>query len=152
VQGSTLYWNWRIRVPRRLRNIRSSAAVVWNTVDVLEHSSLLQLQQQYQIPIFSIGPLHKIAPGSTNSLLKEDTSCIAWIDKQAPNSVIYVSMGSLAMVDKKELTETAWGLANSDQTFLWVMRGGLVDGPDQCVDLLTKDFKERIGERGHIVK
>ncbi|CAK9147428.1 unnamed protein product [Ilex paraguariensis] len=134
-----------------LCNIRSSAAVVWNTIEFLEHSVLSQLQQQYQIPIFSIGPLHKITPASTTSLLKEDTNCLAWLDKQVLNSVIYVSMGSLAIMDYKELVETAWGLANSDQPFLWVVRPGLVKGSDQWVELFPKGFKEIVGKRGQIV-
>lgn len=54
-----------------------------------------------------------MAPFSTTSLLKEDYSCIQRLDKQAPNSVIYISLGSLATMDHKELTMMAWGLANS---------------------------------------
>ncbi|CAK9187892.1 unnamed protein product [Ilex paraguariensis] len=137
-----------------LNKIRSSAAIVWNTMDFLEHSSLSQLQQQYQIPNFSIGPMHKTAPISTTSLLKEDNSCLAWLDKQAPNTVIYMSLGSLAMVDKKELAEMAWGLANSDQPFLWVVRPGLVDGSEASNQFLElfQGFQERIRGRGLVVK
>ncbi|KAK3000219.1 hypothetical protein RJ639_024214, partial [Escallonia herrerae] len=133
------------------RTTRSSSAIIWNTIDHLEHSSLEQLHQFYNVPLFSIGPLHKMALAKSTSLLIEDTDCIEWLDKQALLSVLYISLGSLATVDKKELAEMAWGLANSGQPFLWVVRPGSVRD-SESPELLPEGFKERIGERGHLVK
>ncbi|CBI16032.3 unnamed protein product, partial [Vitis vinifera] len=104
-----------------------SSPIIWNTMDCLEQSSLTQRQQQLQVPFFPIGPLHKLAPPSSSSLLEEDSSCITWLDKHSPKSVIYVSWGSLACMDAKDLAEVAWGLANSNQPFLWVVRPGSAD-------------------------
>ncbi|XWS71636.1 hypothetical protein CRYUN_Cryun03dG0155100 [Craigia yunnanensis] len=130
---------------------RTSSAVIWNTVDVLEQSSLENIQKQCQVPIFPIGPLHKVAPPSSSSLIKEDTSCITWLDKQIQNSVLYVSLGSVASIDKKELVEMAWGLANSKHPFLWVIRPGSVDDLEWN-KLLPEGFIEAIEENGCIVK
>lgn len=132
-------------------DIRSSLAVIWNSVDMLEPAPLQQLQQHHGVPFFSIGPFHKIAPALPTSLIEEDTNCLSWLDKQAPNSVIYVSLGSLATIDKKDLIEMAWGLANSNQSFLWVIRLSLVNGTE-CVDCLPENFKEITRDRGCIVK
>jgi UDP:flavonoid glycosyltransferase YjiC (YdhE family) len=132
-------------------NIKTSSAIIWNTIDYLEKSSLTKIQQQSQVPIFSIGPLHAIASASCSSLLEEDTSCLAWLNKQSYNSVIYVSFGSVAFMDIKELVEIAWGLANSQQPFLWVVRPGSVNG-SEWIEVLPEGFKEIIGERGYIVK
>ncbi|KAM7522139.1 hypothetical protein LguiA_012041 [Lonicera macranthoides] len=133
-------------------NMRNSSAIIWNTNDYLEHSSLSKLRQEhYQMPFFPVGPLHIVAPPSSTSLLKDDNSCIEWLDKQAPNSVIYVSLGSIATIDEKELAETAWGLANSDQPFLWTFRPGSVRG-SEWVELLPESFREKVGERCKIVK
>ncbi|XVE59331.1 hypothetical protein DITRI_Ditri05aG0037300 [Diplodiscus trichospermus] len=130
---------------------RTSSAVIWNTIDVLEKSSLETIQKQCQVPIFPIGPLHKVAPPSSCSLMEEDTSCITWLDKQTQNSVLYVSLGSVASIDKNELVEMAWGLANSKQPFLWVIRPGSVD--DQVWnELLPEGFMEAVEENGCIVK
>ncbi|KAM7522138.1 hypothetical protein LguiA_012040 [Lonicera macranthoides] len=134
-----------------VRNVKTSSGIIWNTVDDLESSSMSQLQQYYQLPFFSVGPLHKMAPSSSNSLLKEDYSCIQWLDKQAPNSVIYISLGSLATMDHKELTEMAWGLANCGQPVLWVVRPNSV-GDSEWVELLPEGFQEATGERVHIIK
>ncbi|XVF19980.1 hypothetical protein REPUB_Repub11eG0158200 [Reevesia pubescens] len=132
-------------------NTGTSSAVILNTTDDLEQSSLQKIQKQCQVPVFPIGPLHKVAPASSSSLIKEDTSCITWLDKQIQNSVLYVSSGSVASIDKEELVEMAWGLANSKQPFLWVIRPGLVDDLEWN-KLLPEGFIEAAGENGCIVK
>jgi UDP:flavonoid glycosyltransferase YjiC (YdhE family) len=132
-------------------NIRTSSVIIWNTIDFLEKSSLAKIQHQSQVPIFSIGPLHEIASASSSSLLEEDTSCLTWLNKQSHNSVIYVSFGSVAFMEIKELVEITWGLANSQQPFFWVVRPGSVNG-SEWIEVLPEGFKEIIGERGYIVK
>jgi hypothetical protein len=132
-------------------NFETSSAIINNTIDCLENSSLVKLQQKCQVPIFPIGPMHKIASAFSNSLLEEDTSCLAWLDKQSCNSVIYVSLGSVAFMDVKELVELAWGLAHSKQPFLWVLHPGSIYGTE-WIEVLPEGFKENIGNRGYIVK
>ncbi|KAK4441096.1 UDP-glucose iridoid glucosyltransferase [Sesamum alatum] len=100
---------------------------------------------------FSIGPFHKMAPAIPTSLLEEENICLSWLDKQAPNSVIYVSLGSLAIIDEKALTELAWGLAKSEQPFLWVVRPSLVNGSD-AMESLPEDLIKTTQERGLVVK
>ncbi|XP_059296480.1 UDP-glycosyltransferase 76E1 [Lycium ferocissimum] len=137
---------------RAMSDIGSSVATIWNTMQDLENTMLLRLQEHYKVPFFPIGPFHKMVPSiSSTSILEEDRSCIEWLDKQAPNSVLYVSLGSLVRIDDKELTETAWGLANSKQPFLWVIRPGSVSG-FQCAEALPDGFEKMVGERGQIVK
>ncbi|CAK9187894.1 unnamed protein product [Ilex paraguariensis] len=75
-----------------ISHIGTSSAIIWNSVDCLEPSALAQLKQHSQVPLFTIGPLHKMAPASSTSLIKEDTNCSAWLDKQAPDSVIYLEL------------------------------------------------------------
>jgi UDP:flavonoid glycosyltransferase YjiC (YdhE family) len=135
----------------RAANIRTSSAIIYNTIDCLENSSLAKTQQQCQVPTFPIGLMHSFASATSSSLLEEDTSCLAWLDKQSCNSVIYVSLGSVAFMDIKELVEMAWGLANSQQLFLWVVRPGSIRGVE-WIEVLHESFKENIGERGYIVK
>ena len=59
--------------------------------------------------------------------------------------------GSLDSIDEKALAEMAWGLANSDQPFLWVIRPGSVHG-SKWIELLLENLRDSIGERGGIVK
>jgi UDP:flavonoid glycosyltransferase YjiC (YdhE family) len=133
-------------------NNKTFSPIIYNTIECLENSSLAKIQHQCQVPIFPIGPMHRIASiASSSSLLEEDTSCLTWLDKQSCKSVIYVSLGSVAFMDIKELVEMAWGLANSMQPFLWVVRPGSVRGAE-WIEVLPEGFKENIGERGYIVK
>ena len=119
-------------------------------MDCLEQSSLAHIQQQCQVPNFLIGPIHKFGPASPySSLLKEDTSCMPWLGKQTKNSVIYVSLGSIASMDEKEIAEMAWGLANSQQPFLQVVRPNSINGSKNKV--LSQIFKETVGEKGCII-
>ncbi|XP_025014347.2 UDP-glucose iridoid glucosyltransferase [Ricinus communis] len=130
---------------------RSSLAIIWNTMDSLERSSLIKIHMQSEVPFFPIGPMHKIVPASSSSLLEEDNNCIPWLDKQAAKTVIYISLGSIAIIDKNELTEMTWGLVNSSQQFLWVIRPGSIQG-SSWTELLPDGFREAVGERGCIVK
>ncbi|XP_031387329.1 UDP-glucose iridoid glucosyltransferase-like [Punica granatum] len=91
----------------RARKIGSSSGIIWKTTEFLELESLVELQQQFQIQFLPIGPLHKLSTASSTSFLTEDAGCIEWLDKQAHNSVIYVSFGSLAPVTEEEFTEMA---------------------------------------------
>ncbi|CAK9147436.1 unnamed protein product [Ilex paraguariensis] len=140
-----------VKLIELLSKLTTSSAVICNTVDYIEHSAVSKLQQHYQVPFFLIGPLHKLASASSTSFVIEDTHCVEWLDKQAPQSVIYVSFGSTITINKKDLTEMAWGLANSDQPFLWVIRPGSVHG-SEFAELLPESFEEKVGERGCIVK
>ncbi|KAH7537268.1 hypothetical protein FEM48_Zijuj03G0074800 [Ziziphus jujuba var. spinosa] len=107
------------------RETNASAGIIWNTFEQLEETSLNKLRQEIGIPIFPVGPLHKFFTASSSRLLAQDLSSISWLNQQATNTVLYVSFGSLATITETEFLEIAWGLANSKQPFLWVVRPGL---------------------------
>ncbi|KAK9930491.1 hypothetical protein M0R45_027528 [Rubus argutus] len=52
---------------------------------------------------------------------------------KAPNSVVYVNFGSITVMTNEQLVEFAWGLANRNMTFLWVIRPDLVAGKSAIV-------------------
>lgn len=129
--------------------------VILNTVDSLEDSSLNQLQHLYKISLFPIGPLHMIANdpnNNSNKTLQESHNCISWLNNQARNSVLYVSLGSIASWEEKELTEVAGGLSNSRQKFLWVIRPETVNDVLAWSESLSEDVKEGMAARGCVVK
>lgn len=137
--------------------VTPSLGVICNTVDFLEGPSLEQLRKHYyKVSFFPIGPLYMIAEESSSrsssSLLEEDYSCITWLNNQARRSVLYVSLGSIASWEEKELTEVACGLANSKQRFVWVIRPETIDDVSEWVETLPEEVKVAIRERGCIVK
>ncbi|XP_043720251.1 UDP-glycosyltransferase 76B1-like [Telopea speciosissima] len=137
-----------------VNHVKPSSGVILNTFHHLEESELAKFGQEVPIPIFTIGPFHKLFPASSSSLLSQDRSCITWLDTQPPNSVIYVSFGSVASMDEAEFVEIAWGLANSECPFLWVVRSGLVHGSDRIEPVWPDGLLELMisGGKGCIVK
>ncbi|KAJ0101016.1 hypothetical protein Patl1_06505 [Pistacia atlantica] len=97
-----------------------------NTFEDLEGPILSHIRTKCP-KIYTIGPLHlhletRLAASnnmesfkSSNSLWEVDKSCMAWLDKQPPQSVIYVSFGSLAMLTREQYLEFWHGLVNSKQ-------------------------------------
>ncbi|XP_050160003.1 UDP-glycosyltransferase 76F1-like [Malus sylvestris] len=135
---------------------KASCGLIFNTFEDLEGHELATIRQEYypNIPIFPIGPFHKCSlatSSSSSSLLAQDQSCISWLNTRAPKSVAYVSFGSLAKIDQAQFLEIAWGLANSGQPFLWVVRPELVQESD-WFEVLPNGFLEALNDRAHIVK
>ena len=142
------------KLVHKMHDLTTSSGVIWNTIPFLEPSEFTKFKANIcnQIPIFAIGPIHKISPtSSSSSLLNEDSTCLPWLHKQPPNSVIYVSLGSVALLTNHELQEMAWGLVNSNQPFLWVVRPGSVRGSDG-IGFVLEEFQKKAGDRGCIVE
>lgn len=137
---------------------KGSLGVIWNSFKELESPALSTLTQQFSIPMFPIGPFHKhfipvttTSSSSSSSLIPQDQNCISWLDKHKPNTVIYVSFGSVAAITETEFLEVAYGLANSKHPFLWVVRPGLIRG-HEWLEPLPIGFVENLEGRGFIVK
>ncbi|KAL8097890.1 UDP-glycosyltransferase 76B1-like [Apium graveolens] len=138
-------------IAEMMTGTKAASAILWNTFEELEQSVLPTIQQNFPIPSFTIGPFHKYFTASASSLLEQDKTAISWLDMQAPLSVLYVSFGSLAAIDKTEFFEMAWALANSKQKFLWVVRPGVIRG-SEWLEPFPDGLQEAVSERGHIVK
>jgi hypothetical protein len=48
-----------------------SSPIIYNTIDCLESLSLTKIQQQCQVPIFPIGPMHRVASASSSNVLED---------------------------------------------------------------------------------
>nr|ATL14543.1 UDP-glycosyltransferase [Fallopia multiflora] len=114
----------------------SRCPLIFNTFEALE-GPILQTLATAKItntPDLTIGPLSFLLPKTNtenhstirSSLLPEDPSCLSWLDSKPPDSVIYVSFGSVATLTPHQVIEFACGLVNSEQNFLWVIRPDLV--------------------------
>ncbi|KAL6897256.1 hypothetical protein ACP4OV_006952 [Aristida adscensionis] len=135
-----------------IQSTANSSGVIINTFEALEAHELEMIREELGIAAFAIGPLHKLSSKDIveTSLLEEDHSCIKWLDTQAPCSVLYVSFGSLANITRDEYIEVAWGLANSDKPFLWVVRRGLVLGEE--IPEFPEGFESAVEGRGKVIE
>uniref|UniRef100_A0A7C8YCU5 Uncharacterized protein n=1 Tax=Opuntia streptacantha TaxID=393608 RepID=A0A7C8YCU5_OPUST len=125
-----------------------SQGIICNTFKELEGSTLDRVREKlHNTPIFPIGPLHKYSP--SYSTFEPDPSCMSWLNSQAPNSVLYVSFGTLAAISKELFVEIAWGLVKSKQPFLWVVRKKMVNGSENA---FPSEFLEVVAAgKGHVV-
>ncbi|KAL3814401.1 hypothetical protein ACJIZ3_015669 [Penstemon smallii] len=138
------------RVPR-------AKSLILNTFDALEHDAVSALSSMFQ-SVHTIGPLqlmlNHIVHDKTrldtigSSLWKEDPECLKWLDTKEPKSVVYVNFGSITVVTAQQLTEFAWGLANSGKHFLWVVRPDIVAGDTA---MLPGEFVSETKDRGLLV-
>ncbi|KFK24984.1 hypothetical protein AALP_AA8G051400 [Arabis alpina] len=129
----------------------SSGLIFVSSCEELDQDSLSQARHDFQVPIFAIGPSHCYFPGSSSSLFTPDATCIPWLEKQEDKSVIYASFGSAVTISESELLEVAWGLRNSDQPFIWVVRIGSVNGA-KWIEGIPEELMEKLREQGKIVK
>ncbi|KAL2504981.1 UDP-glycosyltransferase 83A1 [Abeliophyllum distichum] len=85
---------------------------------------------------------------STGYFWREDSGCLAWLDQQPPDSVIYVAFGSITVFDHNQFQELALGLELTDRPFLWVVRQNITEDVDNAY---PTDFEERVQHRGRMV-
>lgn len=128
------------------------SALIFNTFDALEKDVLDQLALMFP-RVYSVGPLSLLLNQVSDdelkmlgsNLWKEDLVCLEWLDSREPNSVLYVNFGSITVMTQKQLSEFAWGLADSGQNFLWIIRPDLVTGD---LAILPDEFYTQTKDRG----
>nr|BBC62113.1 glucosyltransferase 14 [Nemophila menziesii] len=130
-----------------------ASAVILNTFNELERDTLNTLTSTFTSKIYTTGPLHLLEnqiPDNElknigSNLWKDDDACLTWLDSKEPNSVVYVNFGSITVITPQQMIEFAWGLAKSNQTFLWIIRPDLVVGDSA---MLPSEFVSETKERG----
>ncbi|XP_057954865.1 7-deoxyloganetin glucosyltransferase-like [Malania oleifera] len=136
-----------------------SSSVIIHTFNALEQEVLEALSSIFP-RIHAIGPLHLLLnqiPAAEEdptlnsigyNLWKEDLHCLHWLDSKEPNSVLYVNFGSITVMTPEQLIEFAWGLANCNLPFLWVIRPDLAVGESA---IPPPEFEAETKGRGLIV-
>ncbi|KAA8534138.1 hypothetical protein F0562_031669 [Nyssa sinensis] len=137
------------------RQTPRAQAVIKNTFEDLEGPILSQIRTHCP-NLYSLGPLHAhlkariptdptVSSYSSTSIWEEDRSCVLWLDAQPAKSVLYVSFGSVTVVTRDQLIEFWYGLVNSGQRFLWVIRPDSIVGEHQIpAELLVGDEREGV--------
>ncbi|RHN55948.1 putative 7-deoxyloganetin glucosyltransferase [Medicago truncatula] len=131
-----------------------ASSIVINTSYELESDVMNALYSMFP-SIYTIGPFASFLNQSpqnhlaslNSNLWKEDTKCLEWLESKEPRSVVYVNFGSITVMSREKLLEFAWGLANSKNPFLWIIRPDLVIGGSV---VLSSDFFKEVSDRGLI--
>lgn len=107
---------------------------------------------------WALGPVNPVEIQDNNLSSNHAHKCLEWLDKQAPNSVIYVSFGTTTSLSDAQIKELALGLEMSEQKFIWVLRdadtGNIFSGEGERGDddQLPKGYEERVEGRGMVVR
>lgn len=83
----------------------------------------------------------------------DEHSCLNWLDSKKPNSVLYVSFGSLVRMNPTQLLELAHGLEASDCSFIWAV-GKIQESAGDDENWIPDGFEERMKKtnKGLIIK
>lgn len=136
------------------QNCLNASSIVINTFDAFEQEVLEVIRCKFP-NIYTVGPLSLLSrqipetqfKAFRTSLWKEESSCFDWLDKWGPNSVVYVNYGSITFMSEEHFKEFAWGLANSNCPFLWIVRPDVVIGDSTN---LPEEFFIKTKDRGFL--
>ncbi|KAJ8528072.1 hypothetical protein K7X08_015523 [Anisodus acutangulus] len=124
-----------------------------------KYLDLLANESTGKKPLWAIGPLHMLLLESHDSGSSTTShECLAFLDEQDVNSVIFVSFGTNTKFSQEQVNELAIGLEQSNHKFIWVIRGAdkkmdteKCEGKDGNFEL-PKGFQERVEGRGMVMR
>ncbi|GLJ48550.1 hypothetical protein SUGI_1024200 [Cryptomeria japonica] len=150
--GGEYLFQHGIRMGKEMANIEW---ILFSTFYELEPGVADDLSKE--VGVYPIGPLispefldgdRNMSTMATPSFWENDMECLEWLENQSERSVIYVSFGSVAMLNNRQVEELALGLEATQRPFLWVVRSDLTDG---ATAVLPAGFLDRVRDRGCIV-
>ncbi|KAK7292713.1 hypothetical protein RJT34_15565 [Clitoria ternatea] len=125
--------------------IDASKAILFRSCYEIEGEYLKVFHKLLGKPVIPIGLLPAERPEKENL----EGSCgriFEWLDKQASKSVIFVGFGSECKLSKDQVFEIAFGVEESELSFLWALRKPSWASHDH--DSLPVGFGERTSKRG----
>ncbi|KAI3811724.1 hypothetical protein L1987_21453 [Smallanthus sonchifolius] len=135
---------------------------IYNTCRVVEQPILELLEAEARNGnklLCALGPFNPVNIQSGPKFSRKDGGpvelCLDWLDKQASNSVIFVSFGTTISFTEQQIIEIALGLEKSDQKFVWVVRdadrGDIVKDDIVHADL-PEGYEDRVKDQGFVVR
>ncbi|XP_051149120.1 zeatin O-xylosyltransferase-like isoform X1 [Andrographis paniculata] len=128
-------------------------ADIYNSCNEIEGFFLDLLEKEKSTgagKVWALGPFHPVS-----KLEPAGSACLEWLDRQEPDSVIFVSFGSTTSMSDEQIREIAAGLERSRQKFLWVLRdadkGDIFTGDIRKLDL-PQGFEGRTKKQGIILR
>ncbi|KAJ9175293.1 hypothetical protein P3X46_013863 [Hevea brasiliensis] len=151
-------------LPRRMtKPDENSFGVAVNSFYELEPAYVEYFQKELGNKAWLVGPVSlcnrnvedKAERGQKTAI--DEQSILNWLNSKEPNSVLYISFGSLARLAPEQLLEIAHGLEASNHPFIWVI-GKIFQSTEKeqgsQKNWLPNGFEDRIKEsqKGLIIK
>ncbi|KAI4295705.1 hypothetical protein L6164_035722 [Bauhinia variegata] len=139
-------------VLEQFKNLSKPFCILMDTFEELEHDYINYISNFLHIR--PVGPLFR-SPKALDTSIRGDfmktDDCIEWLNSKPAASVLYISFGSIVYVPQEQVDEIAYGLLDSEITFLWVLKP-----PNRDMGLKSHDlpdgFFEKTGNRGKVVQ
>lgn len=117
-----------------------AAAVFINSFEELDPVITKDLKSKFK-HFLSVGPFILATPPPS---VPDPYGCLAWLDKQKPATVAYISFGSVATPSPNELVALAEALEDSNVPFIWSLR-------EKLKVYLPDGFEDRANSNGLVV-
>lgn len=135
------------------RTLERSRKLRWLLVNSFPEE-FIDIKQQYHLDrshhqplVYLIGPQsHQQAMTKNPTFWEEDMSCIEWLDKQKPKSVVYISFGSwVSPIGDAKIKSLAMALETLGLNFIWVLGLAWREGlPKGFLERVTKSSKGKV--------
>lgn len=138
-----------------------SSGRLYNTCRVVEQPILDLLETEARNGnklLWALGPFNPVDIKRSTVSRKDGGPvgrCLRWLDKQASNTVIFISFGTTISFSQEQVLEIAAGLEKSNQKFMWVLRDA--DTGDKVSDdirrlELPEGYEYRVRDRGLVIR
>ncbi|KAB2623314.1 crocetin glucosyltransferase [Pyrus ussuriensis x Pyrus communis] len=140
----------------------TNPTILVNTFDALEPEALKAVDKYNLIgvgPLIPSASLYGKVPldksfGGDLFQKSKDSSYLEWLNSKPEGSVIYVSFGSISVLEKAQMEEIAKGLLDCGRPFLWVIRDKVEKKGDDNEAKKEEEMlscREELEELGRIV-
>lgn len=146
--------HYYLKIHRDIQNplLPDCECILFNTFHELEGEVLDAMTGHLNAHVFAVGPLVLGRAEVGSALRQEDPVALSWLDGRDPNSVLFVSFGSIATVSSEQMRELALGLETSGAAFLWVVRtDSIVEEEKEEFETWFPEFVLRTRDRGLLV-
>uniref|UniRef100_A0A0E0H4F2 Glycosyltransferase n=1 Tax=Oryza nivara TaxID=4536 RepID=A0A0E0H4F2_ORYNI len=141
---------------RAAQSISSCAGILANACRALEGEFIDVFAERLDASskkLFAIGPLNPLLDTGALKQGRRRHECLDWLDRQPPESVLYVSFGTTSSLRVEQVAELAAALRGSKQRFIWVLRdadrgnifAGSGESESRYAKLLSEFCKETEG-------
>ena len=139
-----------------LESEAAASGVVVNSFDDLEQGYTDLYPDAIGKKVWTIGPTFHVNKTNPRKAVRGNKASVgedlisSWLNEREPQSVVYVSFGSMARFSFEQLVEIGLGLEASDSPFIWVIKEA--DLTAQMVEWLAGGFEVRSQTKGLIIK
>lgn len=132
----------------------NSNGVLFNTVEEFDNIGFLYFRRKLRRPVWAVGPI--LLPTESRSWastqpVANSEHCNEWLDSKPPNSVLYISFGSMNTMSAPHMMQLAIALEATGRNFIWVVRppmGSDINSEFIGERWLPEGFERRMEESG----